>query len=105
MAKGRHYPLDCVAGWVVGHGAGWLLERAAPNRFRCIGKVMGGCVLTAEWGWTYFIPLVSRNVPLALSSVVGVITTVVFYLFYSRLFLETFYKGQSSCLNDQWECR
>ena len=105
VAKGRHYPLDCACGWVVGHASGFALERAAPRGARCAVKIVGGVALTAEWGGYYFVPLCRRLAPRALAPAVGVGAALAFYLFYARLLHETLYKGQGACFDDAWECR
>ena len=66
VAKGRHYPLDCACGWVVGHASGVRSSRAVRGA-RCAGKIVGGVALTAEWGGYYFVPLCRRLAPRALA--------------------------------------
>ena len=104
VAKGRHYPLDCACGWLVGHAGGFALERVAPRGARCAVKIVGGVVLTAEWGAYYFVPLCRRLAPRALAPAVGAGAALAFYLFYARLLHETLYKGQGGCFDGGWQC-
>lgn len=107
VAKGRHYPGDCVVGWLLGHGLGLYLEGYAAPRFRCMAKIIGGFLFVPQWGAYYVVPLVktfAANSSNGVQWAVGALVGLLFSLFYGRLALETVWKGQSSCLSNNWEC-
>ena len=59
VAKGRHYPGDCVVGWLLGHGLGLYLKGYAAPRFRCMSKIIGGFLFVPQVTSPLTSPLIS----------------------------------------------
>lgn len=61
VAKGRHFPLDVVAGALVGFCLGWYVEDYLSGYGRTLVKTIGGTFTTANWGYYVLVPFIAGD--------------------------------------------
>lgn len=76
VAKGRHFPLDVLAGAVLGFCMGWVVEVYLSGYGRAVIKTIGGIFTTANWAYYVLIPALAGN-----STRKYVLATFVFYVY------------------------
>lgn len=81
VAKGRHFPLDVVAGAAVGFFLGWLVEDYFSGYGRAIFKTIGGVFTTGNWGYYVLLPYLAGD-----SRTKHMVATFIFYVYCITLF-------------------
>ena len=76
VAKGRHFPLDVVAGAVVGLCLGWLVEDYFSGYGRAIFKTIGGTFTSGNWAYYVLVPFLAGN-----NRTKHMVATVLFYIY------------------------
>ncbi len=87
VAKGRHYPIDCFVGGMVGVAIGYAMEILAPIQIAAVMKTMGGVFVTYFYGFTFLMPALAGKGEENKASRMAV--GFVYYGFYTALFLAT----------------
>lgn len=76
VAKGRHFPIDVVAGAVLGFCLGWIVEVYLSGYGRAIIKTIGGIFTSGNWAYYVLVPALAGDCKKKY-----VVATILFYLY------------------------
>jgi hypothetical protein len=61
VAKGRHFPLDVLAGAALGLLLGWVVEDYLSGYGRAVIKTVGGIFTSGNWAYYVLVPFLAGN--------------------------------------------